>query len=115
MIASETWSAGERRGYRTGTRCSLVPLGASARSLTYEDRLRLEIPDEIEALESAHGVPHDPAGILVPRQVRDDAVSDPAHGSDLADHALHPGGVDVHDSDLRALACEAQGAGTSHP
>src|SRR6266581_990587 len=85
------WSAGERRRARTCAGCRSVHQGATEESLTYENRSRLEIPDEIEALESAHGVPHDPAGVLVPRQVRDDAVSTPALGGDLADYALHSG------------------------
>ena len=73
------------------------------------------VPDEVQPLEAGHRVPHDPARVLVLRQVRGNPERAPAGGGDLAHHALHARGVHVYHGDLRALAGEAQGSGTAHP
>src|SRR5262249_60909618 len=72
------------------------------------------VPHEVESLETAHGVPHDSARIIVLRQIRRDAVSDATGGGDLAHDALHSGAVHVDHGDLRALAHETQRACAAH-
>jgi hypothetical protein len=72
------------------------------------------VPHEVQALEPAHRVPHDAPGVLVLREVGDDAVRGAARARDLAHHALDAGGVHVHHRDLCALAREAQRTGPTH-